>query len=68
MNWWVVIMNDYEIIKEATETYEKNLNAGCYVGDLLNIIKRQNAEINRLTNIVTNAQQGIEEIIKMNGR
>ena len=61
-------MNDYEIIKEATETYEKNLNAGCYVGDLLNIIKRQNAEINRLTNIVTNAQQGIEEILRMNSR
>ena len=67
MNWWVVIMNDYEIIKEATETYEKNLNAGCYVGDLLNIIKRQNAEINRLKGIIANVQTSIEEIIKMNG-
>ena len=39
---------DEEIILEATEAYEKNLSAGCYVGDLLRIIKSQKAEIERL--------------------
>lgn len=43
-------MNNEEIIKEATEAIEKNLNAGCYVGDLLCIIKEKNAEIERLKN------------------
>lgn len=41
-------MTDNEIIKEATEAYNQNLGAGCYVGDLLGIISRQNAEIERL--------------------
>lgn len=39
---------DEEIIKEATEIYEKNQNAGALVGDLLRIIKSQKAEIERL--------------------
>jgi len=38
---------DEEIILEATEAYEKNLSAGCYVGDLLRIIKSQKATIER---------------------
>ena len=37
-------MSDTEIIKEATEAYNQNLNAGCYVGDLLGIINRQEQE------------------------
>ena len=41
-------MTDNDIIQEATEATEKNLNAGCYVGDLLRIIKEKNAEIERL--------------------
>ena len=41
-------MTDNDIIQEATEAIEKNLNAGCYVGDLLRIIKEKNAEIERL--------------------
>ena len=39
---------DEEIIKEATEIYEKNENGGALVGDLLRIIKSQKAEIERL--------------------
>lgn len=61
-------MNDYELIKKATETYDKNLNAGRYVGDLLRIIKQQHSEINRLKNIIVNAQTSIEEIIKITSR
>lgn len=38
-------MTDNEIIQEATEAIGKNLNAGCYVGDLLRIIKEKKAEI-----------------------
>lgn len=41
-------MTDNEIIQEATEAIEKNLNAGCYVGDLLRIVKEQQAEIEKL--------------------
>lgn len=41
-------MNSEQIIQEATEAIEKNLNAGCYVGDLLRIIKEKNAEIEKL--------------------
>lgn len=37
-------MNE-KIIQEAIEAIEKNLNAGCYVGDLLRIVKSQKAEI-----------------------
>ena len=68
MNWWGITMNDYDIIKKATETYDKNLNAGRYVGDLLRIIKQQHSEINRLRNIVLNAQADIERIIKITNR
>jgi hypothetical protein len=57
-------MTDNEIIKEATEAYNQNLNAGCYVGDLLNIISYQKAEIERLTNIITNEQQVVEDMCK----
>lgn len=39
---------DNEIIQEATEAVEKNLNAGYYVGELLRIVKEQQAEIERL--------------------
>jgi peptidoglycan hydrolase CwlO-like protein len=38
-------LTDNEIIKEATEAYNQNLGAGCYVGDLLKIIKHQQMEI-----------------------
>lgn len=38
---------DEEIIKEATEIYEKNENGGALVGDLLRIIKSQKAEIEK---------------------
>ena len=41
-------MTDSEIIREATEVFEKNSGAGCYVGDLLRIINRQQAEIDIL--------------------
>ena len=41
-------MNDDKIIKEVTEAYNKNYGVGCYVGDLLGIINRQKAEIERL--------------------
>lgn len=41
-------MTDNEIIQEATEAVEKNLNAGVYVGDLLRIIKEKNAEVEKL--------------------
>ena len=61
-------MNNFEIIKKATEAYDKNLNASRYVGDLLNIIKQQHSEIDRLTKIVLNAQADIEKIVKMNFR
>ena len=60
-------MNDYEIIKEATEAYNQNLGAGCYVGDLLRIIKQQHSEINRLTNIIQNAQADIEDLLRKGG-
>ena len=33
-------MTDNEIVKEVTEAYNQNLDAGCYVGDLLGIINR----------------------------
>ena len=39
--------HDEEIIKEATEIYEKNENGGALVGDLLRIIKSQKAEVER---------------------
>lgn len=42
-------MTDNEIIKEATEAYRQDLDAGCYVGDLLGIITRKNEEIERIT-------------------
>lgn len=45
-------MNDNEIIKEATEALEQNLGAGSYVGDLLNIINRLQAENERLTKLL----------------
>lgn len=38
-------MTDNEIIKEATESYEQDLDAGCYVGDLLRIINRLEADV-----------------------
>jgi hypothetical protein len=41
-------MTDNEIIREATEALEKNLNAGCYVGELLRIIKKQKSEIEKI--------------------
>lgn len=39
---------DDEIIKEATEAYNKNYGAGCYVGDLLGIINRLQAKNEKL--------------------
>ena len=41
-------MTDNKIIKEATEAYRQDLDAGCYVGDLLGIITRKNEEIESL--------------------
>ena len=37
-------MTNNEIIKETTQAVKDNLNAGCYVGELLRIIERQRAE------------------------
>ena len=54
-------MTDIEIIKEATEAYNQNLGTGAYTGDLLNIIKRQTTEINRLTSIIKNVQVYTED-------
>ena len=42
-------MTDEQIIKEATEAVEKGLDAGYAVSQLLDLINRQNAEIERLT-------------------
>ena len=42
------MMSDEDIIREATEAYERNLGAGCYVGSLLRIIKSKNTEIDIL--------------------
>jgi hypothetical protein len=42
-------MTDNDIVKEATEAYRQDLDAGCYVGDLLGIITRKNEEIERIT-------------------
>ena len=61
-------MNNVDIIKKATEAYERNVGTGRYVGDLLNIIKQQQTEIDRLTKIIINAQADIENIVKMNFR
>lgn len=44
-----------EIVWEATYAYNNNLGAGCYVGDLLEIINRQEAEIERLKEMVGDA-------------
>lgn len=54
-------MHDEEIIKEATKAVEKNWGAGCYVGDLLNIINRQKAEIERLQKTVEQKANLIEK-------
>ena len=44
-------LTDAEIIKEATEVYNQNLNAGCYVGVLLRIINRQEQELRKCENV-----------------
>ena len=54
-------LTDEQIIQEATEAVEKNLNAGCYVGDLLRIIKEKKAEIERLKHILVNFMVEIED-------
>ena len=41
-----------QIITEATEAIQRNLDAGCYVSALLGIIRNQQAEINRLNRLV----------------
>ena len=57
-------MTDNEIIQEASEAVEKNLNAGCYVGELLRIIKEKNAEIEKL-NVDLVGMRGACESYKM---
>lgn len=52
-------MTDNEIIKEATEAYRQDLDAGCYVGDLLGIITRKNEEIERITLEYAGFQAGV---------
>lgn len=37
-------MTNNEIIKETTQAVKDNLNAGCYVSELLRIIERQRVE------------------------
>lgn len=37
-------MTNNEIIKETTQAVKGNLNAGCYIDELLRIIERQRAE------------------------
>ena len=53
-------MTDNEIIKEATEAYRQDLDAGCYVGDLLGIITRKNEEIERITLEYAGFQAGVK--------
>ena len=55
---------DEEIIKEATEIYEKNHNAGALVGDLLRIIKSQKAEIERKTTECERLEIYMDELVK----
>ena len=50
-------MPDTEIIREVTEAYEKGLDAGYAVGQLLAIIKWKNAKIEtiRTSDMMTNS-------------
>ena len=60
--------HDEEIIKEATEIYEKNQNAGALVGDLLRIIKSQKSEIDILIRKKHSLRDEVaekDEVIKM---
>ena len=50
-------LTDNEVIQEATEATEKNLNAGCYIRGLLRIVKEQQAKIERLHEVIN----GFEE-------
>lgn len=52
---------DEEIIKEATEIYEKNENGGALVGDLLRIIKSQKAHIEKFEKVEHFATKTIEK-------
>lgn len=54
-------MRDNEIIQEATEAVEKNLNAGCYVEELLRIIKEQKSEIEKLREQIKKGDKIYEE-------
>lgn len=61
-------MNNEQIIQEATEAIEKNLNAGCYVGDLLRIVKEQQAEIISITeeyNDMLEQRNKVEEALEI---
>ncbi len=55
-------MTDNEIIKEATRAVNENLNASCYVGDLLRIIELQRAEIAILNMRYADACERIKQL------
>lgn len=61
-------MNNEQIIQEATEAVEKNLNAGCYVEELLRIVKEQQAEIISITeeyNDMLEQRNKVEEALEI---